>query len=57
VQRYKDIDVWSSTPVLTSDSFALLQKVMTQAGELTKDSPYDKVVNNAYAQKAVTEAK
>jgi len=50
-QRYKDIGVWSSNPVLKSDSFDLLQKVMTQAGELKQTAPYDKVVNNTYAQK------
>ena len=53
VQRYKDIDVWSPNPVLKSDSFALLQKIMTQAGELKQNTPYDKVVNTTFAQKAV----
>lgn len=51
-QRYKDIGVWNETPVMTSESFELLQKVMTQAGELTEKAPFDKVVNNTYAQKA-----
>lgn len=54
-QRYKDIGAWSSTPVLTAESFALLQEVMTQAGELTQTAPHNKVVNNTFAQKAIDE--
>ncbi|HEX3039741.1 MAG TPA: ABC transporter substrate-binding protein [Caproiciproducens sp.] len=57
VQRYKDIDAWSATPVLKQESFALLQNVMTQAGELKQSAPYDKVVNTAYAEKAIAEMK
>lgn len=50
VQRYKDIGAWSETPVLTPESFALLQEVMTQAGELKQAAPHDKVVNNTFAE-------
>jgi NitT/TauT family transport system substrate-binding protein len=57
VQRYKDIGVWSPTPVLNQEPFTHLQEIMTQAGELTKNVPYDKVVNTTFAQKAVSEAK
>ena len=53
IQRYKDIDVWNDTPILKEESFDLLQTVMQEAGELTKKAPYDKVVNNKYAEKAV----
>lgn len=51
-QRYKDIGVWSGTPVLKPEQFALLQKVMTQAGELKKEAPYEKVINTTFAEKA-----
>lgn len=44
-------------PVLKPNSFALLQEVMTQAGELKQVAPYDKIVNTDYAEKAVKEAK
>jgi NitT/TauT family transport system substrate-binding protein len=57
VQRYKDIDAWSATPVLKPESFNLLQNVMTQAGELKQSAPYDKVVNTVYAEKAIAEIK
>lgn len=56
-QRYKDIGAWSSSPLLKPEAFSLLQKVMTQAGELTKNAPYDKVVNTTFAEKVVAEAK
>lgn len=53
VQRYKDIDVWNDTPVLTQESFDLLQTVIEQAGELSKRAPYEKIVNNTFADKSV----
>lgn len=53
VQRYKDIDVWSTDPILKEDSFALLQEVMTQAGELKQKAPYEKVINNTFAEKVI----
>ncbi len=56
-QRYKDIEAWSPTPVLKPASFSLLQEVMTQAGELKQNVPYDKVVNTTYADKVVKEVK
>ena len=52
MQKYKDIDAWNITPVMTQESFELLQTVMTEAGELTQKAPYDKVVNNKYAEEA-----
>ena len=53
VQSYMDIDAWKSDPILEEESFNLLQTVMTEAGELTKQADYDKVVNNNFAEKAV----
>ncbi len=51
IQRYKDIDVWNGNPVLEEAPFELLQEVMTQAGELKEKAPYEKVVNNVFAEK------
>ena len=53
VQRYKDIDAWNKTPVMTEDSFNRLQDVIEEAGELTKRVEFDKLVNNTYAEKSV----
>ncbi len=44
VQRYKDIGAYSTDPVLTQESFDLLQTVMTAAGELEKTAPHDVIV-------------
>lgn len=53
IQNYKDIDAWNDTPVLKEESFNLLQDVMTSAGELQKKAPYDKIVNNEYANEEI----
>ena len=52
-QRYKDIDAWSKTPNLSKDSFDRLQDVIIEAGELSEKVPYEKLVTNIYADKAV----
>ena len=53
VKRYREIDVWKDTPVLEEKDFELLQTVMTDAGELNKKAPYNKIVNNDFARKAI----
>lgn len=53
IQSYKDIDAWNNTPVLKEESFDKLQEVMSEAGELTKKAPYNKIVNNKYAEDAI----
>lgn len=53
IQSYKDIDAWNDTPVLKQESFDKLQNVMSSAGELTKKAPYDKIINNKYAEESI----
>lgn len=53
VQRYKDIGVWATDPVLKEEPYNLLQEVMTQAGELKEKAPYEEVVNNTYAEEVI----
>ncbi len=55
VQRYKDIDAWNSDPVMSQESFDLLQEVMTQAGELSQRAPHGDVVDNSFAEKVMGE--
>ena len=55
IQSYKDIDAWCDTPILKQESFELLQKVMEEAGELKEKAPYDKIVNNSFAEKVIQE--
>ena len=53
VKNYRKIEAWNKTPYLTEDSFNLLQEVMTEAGELKQKAPYDKIVNNSFAEKVI----
>ncbi|WP_367925498.1 ABC transporter substrate-binding protein [uncultured Ruthenibacterium sp.] len=53
VQSYQDIGAYSTDPVMTEESFNLLQTVMTEAGELTQTAPWAEVVNNTFAEKAM----
>ena len=53
VQSYKNIDAWNETPVLSEKAFDKLQLIMTEAGELETKAPYDKIVNNKYAEKVI----
>lgn len=53
IARYKEIGAYSETPVMTKESFELLQTVMTSAGELKQTAPFDKIVDNSFAEKAI----
>lgn len=53
LQSYKDIDAWKTTPVMKEESYNLLQTVMEEAGELKQKAPFEKVINNSYAEKAI----
>ncbi len=53
VQSYKDIDAWNDNPILKEEAFNRLQEVMTMAGELKNTVPYEKIVNNSFAEKAI----
>ena len=50
VQKYKDIDAWKENPILKEEAFDKLQVIMTEAGELQQKAPYDKIVNNTFAE-------
>lgn len=53
IQSYKDIDAWNETPVLKEEAFNRLQTVMQTAGELIEKAPYETIVNNEFAKKAI----
>lgn len=57
VESYQAIDAWNETPVMGKAGFDRLQSVMTEAGELAKTADYDKIVNNAFAEKAIENSK
>ena len=51
VQKYKEIDAWKENPILKEEAFDKLQLIMTEAGELEQKAPYNKIVNNTFAEK------
>ena len=53
IERYKSIDAWKDTPVMSEESYNHLQDIMEEAGELNVRAPFDKVVNNSYAEKVI----
>ncbi len=57
IQRYKDIEAYATSPVMREEAFERLQTIMSEAGELKQKAPFDKVVNNTFAQAAVDKVK
>lgn len=53
LKSYKDIDAWKADPIMKEESYNLLQTIMEEAGELEQRAPFDKVVNNSYAENAI----
>ena len=53
IQSYINIDAWNDTPVLKEEAFNRLQTVMKEAGELDKEAPYNKVINNEFAENSI----
>ncbi len=53
VKSYKDIGAFATTPVMTEEAFNRLQEVIQRAGELDSPAPFDKLINNTFANKAV----
>ena len=53
VQRYKDIDAWNTTPVMTKESFERLEDVMIEAGELSEKVPFEDLVINTFGENAI----
>lgn len=49
VQKYIEIDAWNSTPVMSEVAYNNLVKIMKNAGSLTTDVEFSKVVDNSYA--------
>lgn len=49
VERYKTIDAWNQTPVMTKDSFDRLQDVIEQSGELSTRVPFEELVDNSFS--------
>ena len=57
VESYRAIGAWNTDPRMMRASFDRLQEVMTAAGELTSPAPFDDVVNNSFAEAALSTGK
>jgi len=53
LERYRSIDAWTPTPVISRDGFGRLQEVMMMAGELANPVPFDDVMTNEFAERVV----
>ncbi len=49
VEKYLNIDAWSSTPTMSKDSYTRLLSVLKNAGTLDKEVDFAKVVDNSIA--------
>lgn len=52
-RRHADIDAFMSEPVMKAEAFDRLQTAMYQAGELEQAVPFDDLVDNSFAEKAM----
>lgn len=57
VTRYKEQDTWKPDPVMTEEGFDQIQQVMQDAGQLENRVPYDKLVTDVFAKKAIENVK
>lgn len=54
VLSYKAIDAWCETPAMKESAYQNLLNVINNAGELKKEVPFDKIVDNTIANKVAT---
>lgn len=51
VERYAAQDSFKENPIFEEDSFMLLQNILSEAGELKQEVPYEDLVTNEFAKK------
>lgn len=50
VERYMNIDSWFETTYISEEDFIHVQEIVENAGELDKTAPYDKLIDNSFAE-------
>lgn len=55
IEAYIQIDSWARTPVMSKVAFDNLIKIMKNAGKITEEIAFEKVVDNKYAQEILAE--
>lgn len=51
IDSYKNINAYMDTPIMKSEDFDRLQDVIIEAGVMNVKAPFDKVVDNTFAQR------
>ena len=53
LNRYIEQDTYKENPVFDEDGYDLLQEILDEAGELKEKVPFETLVDNQYAEKAL----
>lgn len=53
VKRYYDQQTWKDNVVFEQESFTLLQNILMEAGVLSEQVPYEKLITTEFANKAI----
>ena len=52
IANYKRIEAYAPDPIMSPEAFDRLQRIMEQAGELSRRAPFDMLVDNSYGERA-----
>ena len=55
IQSYKDIDAWAESPIMKESAYNRLITIMTEAGELSGNIEFEKIVDNSIATEVMQE--
>ena len=53
VNRYKDLEVWNTNPVIQKESVARLQEILTNVGKMGAEIFENDFIDNSFAQNAI----
>ena len=53
IEKYKEIGVWSKTPLIPKDEFERLEQIMRESNELHSNVEYEKAINNTWAENTI----
>ena len=56
IANYKRIEAYAPLPTMTPEAFYRMQTIMEQAGELNVRAPFDALVDNSFAERAMSAA-
>ena len=55
IQAYKDIDAYSTTPIMKEEDLNLLQDIIIESGIMTEKVAFSKIFDGTVAQKILNE--